>query len=74
MAVAEFESLGADAFVLSKQENLETIHQHNVVAERYGLVGELARELYDDEHVQHHVTMREWLESAEPHTLTARVP
>ena len=31
--------------MLSRQENLETIHQHNVVAERYGLLGELAREL-----------------------------
>jgi GTP cyclohydrolase I/GTP cyclohydrolase-4 len=62
MAVTEFESLGAGAFVLSRQENLETIHQHNVVAERYGLVGELKRELEQDEHVPHHVTRREWLE------------
>ena len=29
---------------MSRQENLETIHQHNVVAERYGLLGELAGE------------------------------
>jgi GTP cyclohydrolase IV len=64
MAVAEFESLGADAFVLSRQENLETIHQHNVVAERYGLIGELAGELDGGEHVLRHLTMRDWLDRA----------
>jgi GTP cyclohydrolase I/GTP cyclohydrolase-4 len=65
MAVAEFgEALGDDAFVLARQENLETIHQHNVVAERYGLLGELGRELRSDEHVLPHVSMREWLEGA----------
>lgn len=64
MAVEEFEGFGPDAFLMSRQENLETIHTHNVVAERYGLVGELARELRSDEHVLHHVTKREWLEGA----------
>ena len=34
-----------DAFVSARQENLETIHQHNVVAERFGLLGELRHEL-----------------------------
>jgi GTP cyclohydrolase I/GTP cyclohydrolase-4 len=63
MAVEEFESFGDDAFVMSRQENLETIHQHNVVAERYGLVGELASELRDDVPAARHVTMREWLEA-----------
>ena len=28
-------------FVSARQENLETIHQHNVTAERFGLVGEM---------------------------------
>ena len=28
--------LGDDSFVSARQENLETIHQHNVVADRYG--------------------------------------
>jgi GTP cyclohydrolase IV len=64
LAVDEFGSLGDGAFLLARQENLETIHQHNVVAERHGLIGELARELSSDEHVAHHVTMREWLEGA----------
>ncbi len=63
MAVDEYRGrLGDGAFVMSRQENLETIHQHNVVAERYGLVGELKQELESDEHVLHHVTQREWLE------------
>jgi GTP cyclohydrolase-4 len=62
MAVDEFAGFGDETFVLARQENLETIHQHNVVAERHGVLGELARELTSDEHVRHHVTMREWLE------------
>jgi GTP cyclohydrolase IV len=64
MACDEFAAFGEDTFVLARQENLETIHQHNVVAERHGLLGELASELTSDEHVLHHVTMREWLEGA----------
>ena len=62
MAVEEFSDLGEDAFLLARQENLETIHRHNVVAERHGLIGELGRELSDEVTVPHHVTMREWLE------------
>ena len=38
-------------FVSARQENLETIHQHNVVAERFGLLGELRREAKTGEHV-----------------------
>ena len=34
----------------ARQENLETIHQHNVVAERFGLLGELTHELGAGEH------------------------
>jgi GTP cyclohydrolase IV len=55
--------LADDAFVLARQENLETIHQHNVVAERYGLIGDLRAELESGTHSRRHVTMREWLES-----------
>ena len=61
MAVDEFRSLGEDAFIFARQENLETIHQHNVVAERYGLIGELDLELRSDEPVATHLTMRDWL-------------
>jgi GTP cyclohydrolase I/GTP cyclohydrolase-4 len=51
-------------FVSARQENLETIHQHNVVAERFGLLGELRHELRSGEHLAHHTSMREWLDQA----------
>lgn len=51
-------------FVFARQENLETIHQHNVVAERYGLLGELRAEMRTGEHALEHVSMREWLDAA----------
>lgn len=55
-------SLPDDAFVMARQENLETIHRHNVVAERYGLVGNLREEVEQGGRIRRHVTMREWLE------------
>jgi GTP cyclohydrolase I/GTP cyclohydrolase-4 len=63
MATERFASLGEHAFVSARQENLETIHKHNVVAERHGLLGELTREIAEGEAAARHVTMREWLES-----------
>ena len=63
-AIERFGGLGDDGFLSSRQENLETIHQHNVVAERFGLLGELRRELDTGEHVAHHTTVREWLSAA----------
>jgi GTP cyclohydrolase IV len=50
--------------VSARQENLETIHQHNVVAERFGLLGELRHEVRSGEHIAHHTSMREWLDAA----------
>jgi GTP cyclohydrolase IV len=61
--VEDFGDLADEAFVTARQENLETIHRHNVVAERYGLLEDLRRELATSEHVRHHTTMREWLEA-----------
>jgi GTP cyclohydrolase I/GTP cyclohydrolase-4 len=55
--------LGDDSFVSARQENLETIHQHNVVAERFGLLGELRREVDAGEHAPHHTSAREWLDA-----------
>ena len=51
-------------YVLARQENLETIHRHTVVAERSGELAEVLRELDSGEHSPHHLTMREWLDSA----------
>ena len=56
-------SLSDEHFVLARQENLETIHQHNVVAERFGLLGELRAELETGEHVLDHVSLRQWLDA-----------
>jgi GTP cyclohydrolase IV len=61
--VITYPGLDPTAFVMARQENLETIHRHNVVAERYGALAELQRELDTDEHSRHHMTMREWLEA-----------
>jgi GTP cyclohydrolase-4 len=62
--VAGFPELGDDAFVLARQENLESIHQHNVTAERFGTLGEIRAELAGGEPAPHHVSMREWLDGA----------
>jgi GTP cyclohydrolase-4 len=61
--VEAYPELEEDGFVCARQENLETIHRHNVVAERTGLVGEIRAELDSGEHSRHHLTMREWLEA-----------
>ena len=61
-AVDEFAGFGEDAFILARQENLETIHKHSVVAERHGLMGELQSELSGNPRATRHVTTREWLE------------
>jgi GTP cyclohydrolase IV len=61
--VTTYPGLDPTAFVMARQENLETIHRHNVVAERYGALAELRRELETEEHFRHHMTMREWLEA-----------
>ena len=55
MAIERFGHLGDEAFVSARQENLETIHKHNVVAKRRGLVSELRREVELGERVQHHL-------------------
>ena len=63
-AVVEgYPDLPDEAFVMARQENLETIHRHNVVAERYGTLGDLRQELTTGKHSERHVTMRDWLES-----------
>jgi GTP cyclohydrolase-4 len=62
--VAELPALGDAHFVSARQENLETIHQHNVVAERFGLLGELRHELATGEHALRHISMRDWLDVA----------
>jgi GTP cyclohydrolase-4 len=62
--VERLPQLSDEHFVSARQENLETIHQHNVVAERFGLLGEVRGELASGEHLRHHTSMREWLDAA----------
>jgi GTP cyclohydrolase IV len=60
--VEGYPELSDEAFVMARQENLETIHRHNVVAERYGTLGELRAELASGVHSERHLSMREWLD------------
>jgi GTP cyclohydrolase I/GTP cyclohydrolase-4 len=48
-------------FVLGRQVNLETIHDHDVLAERWGTVGELRGELSGGSPAPHQTTLAEWL-------------
>jgi GTP cyclohydrolase IV len=58
--LARYPTLGEDDFVLSRQLNFETIHNHDVVAERFGTVGELRSELRG-EPAARHTDLRDWL-------------
>jgi GTP cyclohydrolase-4 len=53
--------LGDGDFLFSRQVNLETIHTHNVLAERGGTVGELRLELENGGRPGRHTELREWL-------------
>jgi len=60
--VEEFPELEDDAFVQAHQLNFETIHAHEVVAERYGTIGELRSELDGAGHgPAAHTVLRDWL-------------
>ena len=62
--VDAFGGLDDRAFVSARQVNLETIHQHNVVAERFGTLGEIRRELSSGEPTPAHTSQRAWLDGA----------
>ncbi len=61
--VEAFPELDDRAFVSARQENLETIHQHNVAAERFGMMGEIRRELREGEPSAVHTSRRSWLDT-----------
>ncbi len=61
--VDTFPGLNDAAFVAARQVNLETIHQHNVVAERFGTLGEIRNELRTGEPSAAHTTRRAWLDA-----------
>jgi GTP cyclohydrolase IV len=58
--LAAYPDLRDEDFLFSRQVNLETIHTHDVVAERYGTVGELRTELEGTKPARH-TELREWL-------------
>jgi GTP cyclohydrolase IV len=61
----ELPGLDDGDFVLSRQVNFETIHAHEVVAERYGTIGDLRRELAGGGHGPlRHTKLRDWLRAA----------
>jgi GTP cyclohydrolase IV len=61
--VDRFPDLPDSVFVSARQENLETIHQHNVVAERFGTLGEIRAELESGVHAPEQTSRRAWLDS-----------
>ena len=56
-----YPELQDEDFVLARQLNFETIHSHDVLAERYGTVGELRCELRGGDPAARHTELREWL-------------
>ena len=61
--VRSLPELDGASFVSARQENLETIHRHNVVAERHGLLSELRTEIDSGSPAVHQTTLEEWLEA-----------
>jgi GTP cyclohydrolase I/GTP cyclohydrolase-4 len=62
----QFPRLPDDAFILAHQANFETIHTHDVEAERSGTLGEIRQELAGGAHSTHHTGLREWLHGGRP--------
>jgi GTP cyclohydrolase IV len=61
--VEQFPELPGEVFISARQENLETIHQHNVVAERFGMLREIRAELSGASAEPVHTSRRSWLDS-----------
>jgi GTP cyclohydrolase IV len=59
--VRAFPTLDGASFVRAHQRNLETIHQHDVVAERHGLLSELRDEIQTGTPATRHTSLDEWL-------------
>jgi GTP cyclohydrolase I/GTP cyclohydrolase-4 len=58
----EVPALSDDDFAFSRQVNLETIHAHDVLAERWGTVGELRSEIAGGNGARQ-TTLADWLNS-----------
>src|ERR687888_1723915 len=64
-ALDRYTELDDDDFMLARQVNLETIHNHEVLAERFGTVGELRGELDSGDVAATRTGLADWL-PAEP--------
>jgi GTP cyclohydrolase-4 len=62
--VERFPELPDGAFIWAHQANFETIHTHDVEAERSGTLGEIRDELAGGSHSTRHTDLREWLQGA----------
>jgi GTP cyclohydrolase I/GTP cyclohydrolase-4 len=60
-ALERYETLDDDDFILARQLNFETIHNHEVLAERVGTIGELREELETGEPASKHTELNDWL-------------
>src|ERR1700676_2592785 len=64
--VRDFPELDGASFVSARQENLESIHQHNVVAERHGRLAELRTEIRSGRLGPHPTTLHAWVPPPPP--------
>jgi GTP cyclohydrolase-4 len=60
-ALDRYGELADGDFILARQLNFETIHNHEVLAERFGQVAELRDELASGEPAAHHTELHDWL-------------
>jgi MptA/FolE2 family GTP cyclohydrolase len=60
-ALDRYDELAGEDFILARQLNFETIHNHEVLAERFGTIAELRGELASGEPSARHTELREWL-------------
>src|SRR5262245_17699116 len=60
-ALERYDTLADGDFLLARQVNFETIHNHEVLAERFGTAGELRSELARGAAALRHTELREWL-------------
>jgi GTP cyclohydrolase I/GTP cyclohydrolase-4 len=60
-ALDAYPELAENDFLYARQVNFETIHSHDVLAERYGTVGELRAELEHGTRPERHTELAAWL-------------
>jgi GTP cyclohydrolase-4 len=61
LAMEFYTHLPDSDFIMSRQENFESIHRHNAFAEHFGTLGELRDSLINGNHKPHFTTLNEWL-------------